>query len=396
MRYIIDDKFSGMLLREYLRGVLGLSHGTLTVLKKDPRGILLNGEHATVRAVLSAGDELSLALEDAESALQLQPVDLPVDVLYEDGACVVCSKPPFMPTHPSHGHYTDTLANALAFRYAERGVPFVFRAVNRLDSGTSGAVLVARSRAAAAIFGQAMQSGGIGKVYLALLRGEGLPDSGVINAPIARLRESIILRGVAADGDRALTRYRCICTCTVGGERCTAVLAEPITGRTHQLRVHFSHIGHPIYGDTLYPVREGLLDALTRRRETGEELPQAETEGALIDRQALHAALLCFDTPVGLTGETDDESTDGARGGAAERGRTAPRTGFAVRHGTRVRVSAPLPDDIRVLLDGETENRINEAIARCRDAGSLCGECDMDGLGSDRSADCLHRSRDEE
>lgn len=160
-----------MLLREYLRGVLGLSHGTLTALKKDPLGILLNGEHATVRAVLHAGDRLTLALEDEESASLLMPVDLPIEVLYEDGACVVCSKPPFMPTHPSHGHYTDTLANALAFRYAEQGVPFVFRAANRLDSGTSGAVLVARSRAAAAAFGHAMQNGGIGKVYLALLRG---------------------------------------------------------------------------------------------------------------------------------------------------------------------------------------------------------------------------------
>ena len=138
-----------MLLREYLRGVLGLSHGTLTALKKDPLGILLNGEHATVRAVLHAGDRLTLALEDEESASLLMPVDLPIEVLYEDGACVVCSKPPFMPTHPSHGHYTDTLANALAFRYAEQGVPFVFRAANRLRDERS------RSR-------RAEQSGGSG------------------------------------------------------------------------------------------------------------------------------------------------------------------------------------------------------------------------------------------
>lgn len=360
MQYTINDEYSGMLLREYLRGVLGLSHGTLTALKKDLLGILLNGEHATARAVLHAGDRLTLALEDAESPSLLLPVDLPIEVLYEDGACVVCSKPPFMPTHPSHGHYTDTLANALAFRYAEQGVPFVFRAVNRLDSGTSGAVLVARSRAAAAAFGHAMQNGGIGKVYLALLRGDGLPERGEIDAPIARLRESIILRGVSPDGDRALTRYRRICSCDIGGERCTAVLAEPVTGRTHQLRVHFSHIGHPIYGDTLYPVKKELLEALVRRRETGEELPStAEQEGALICRQALHAALLGFDMPQGLLGEDC---------GRAETWNNAARIG------SRICVSSPMPEDIRALLDRETEKRINDAVACCRMMGGLSSD----------------------
>ncbi len=357
MQYIINFEYSGMLLREYLRGVLGLSHGTLTALKKDPLGILLNGEHATVRAVLHAGDRLTLALEDEESASLLMPVDLPIEVLYEDGACVVCSKPPFMPTHPSHGHYTDTLANALAFRYAEQGVPFVFRAANRLDSGTSGAVLVARSRAAAAAFGHAMQNGGIGKVYLALLRGDGLSEQGEIDAPIARLRESIILRGVSPDGDRALTRYRRICSCDIGGERCTAVLAEPVTGRTHQLRVHFSHIGHPIYGDTLYPVKDELLEALVRRRMTGEALPlTAEQGGAPINRQALHAALLSFDMPQCLLGE-DHEAADAWSN--------------ASRIGSRLCVSSPMPEDIRALLDRETERRINNAVARCRMIGGL-------------------------
>lgn len=342
MQYIISEEHAGMVLREYIRGIIGLSRGALTALKQNPRGILLDGERVTVRAVLRGGDVLTLALEDAESAPTLIPSDLPLEVLYEDDLCVVCSKPPYMPTHPSHGHYDDTLANALAFRYAERGIPFVFRAVNRLDSDTSGAVLVARSRAAAAAYGSDMREGRIGKVYFALLCGIGLPSHGEINAPIARMRESIIFRCVSPDGEPALTRYRLIGTCRVSGEPCTAVLAEPVTGRTHQLRVHFAHIGHPIYGDTLYPVSEERLSALVRRRETGEALPE-KVHGGPIGRQALHAALLLFDRYGGASGE----------------------------RGERLCVSAPFPPDIDALLDPDIKEKTNRMIDLCREAGGI-------------------------
>lgn len=273
MEFTAASTHHGMTLRQLLKKELCLSTKMMKHLKFTQDGILVNGERVTVRYVLSEGDIVTLAIEDRESA-PIKPVNLPIDILYEDTEMVVPAKPADMPTHPSHDHYEDTVANALAFRYASHGTPFVFRPVNRLDRNTSGLLLVARNRPSAARMAQAMRDGNIHKSYLAVLDGEWEMTEGVIDACLHRTADSIIVREVcspdAPDADTARTEYRVLAR--ANGH--TLVEAKPITGRTHQLRVHFAYMGHPITGDDLYG-----------------------TPSPLIARHALHAHTLVFPHP---------------------------------------------------------------------------------------------------
>ena len=163
-----------------------------------------------------------------------------------------------MPTHPSHNHYDDTVANSLAYYYKLKSRPFVFRSVNRLDRNTSGAVLVAKNRISAYKLGKQMKSGGIKKTYIAIL--DGIPErkSGRIETYIRRKEESIIFREVCEkreDAKLAITDY----TVIAEGNGLSCVMATPVTGRTHQLRLHFAHLGCPILGDDLYGEPSDLI-----------------------------------------------------------------------------------------------------------------------------------------
>ena len=284
MRITIDDTLDGKTLGQLLRLELRFSTKMIKYLKYRPDGMLVNGERRTVRYLLRKGDVLELATEDAQSSPKIRAVELPLDILYEDEDLVVPAKPANMPTHPSHDHYDDTVANALAFRYEKSNTPFVFRPINRLDRNTSGLLLIARHKAAAGILTRSMQEGRIQKKYLAILDGE-MPvnDHGRIEACLHRTEKSIIVREVcspdAPDADPSVTEYRVLAV----GNGHTLVEASPITGRTHQLRVHFSHLGYPITGDDLYG-----------------------TPSDTIDRHALHARNLTFplpasDEPITLT-----------------------------------------------------------------------------------------------
>ena len=257
MQLTISEEQSGMLLRQLLKQ-LRLSSKMIRHLKFLPDGILVNGAHVTVRYVLRAGDRLTLATEDEASA-PIKPVDLPIEILYEDEDLVVPSKPANMPTHPSCDHYEDTVANALAYRYSKSGISFVFRPINRLDRNTSGLLLIARNRIAASCLSEAMQRGAIQKRYLAVLDGVLPEDRGVIDRPLHRTAQSVILREIcspdAPDASPSVTEYRVLAR----GESHTLVEARPITGRTHQLRVHFASLGHPITGDDLYGVASPLI-----------------------------------------------------------------------------------------------------------------------------------------
>lgn len=236
-----------------LRGEMGLSVSVLASLKKKPDGILLNGEHATVRYKVREGDCLSLNLSDEKQTKgDIIPVDLPVDILYCDRDVMVVNKPPFMPTHPSHDHQTDTLANALAFYFQKRGMIFVFRAVNRLDADTSGVVLIALHKTAACLLGKQMTQGKIRKEYVAILEGKIEPESDVIKTGIRRVPDSKMKREICdpafPNAALAVTRYKVLSE----NPMYSCVTAMPVTGRTHQLRVHFASRGCPICGDTLY------------------------------------------------------------------------------------------------------------------------------------------------
>lgn len=293
MRIDIDEARSGKCVLDILRGELGFSSSVITFLKNHSDGILVNGEHATVRKILSLGDVLALHYADTESDQNqtIEPVELPLKIIYNDRDILIVNKPPYMPTHPSHDHQRDTLANAVAFHFKNLKTPFVFRAINRLDSQTSGLVLLARNKISAQHLSEDMAKGRIHKHYFAVLHGKPEPPEGKIDAPIRRAEESKIKRVVCEDGARSLTRYQTL----VANDMYSAVIASPITGRTHQLRVHFSHMGNCICGDTLYGY-----------------------PCEYIERQALHAARLEFPHP---------------------------------SSGEIMTVTAPLPADIRSLCD---------------------------------------------
>lgn len=274
MRFSITETDDGISVRAFLTLRLSPSSKMLKYLKYREDGILVNGTRVTVRYVLHAGDELTLAVSDSDNAEKLEAVALDLPILYEDDDLVIPNKPADMPTHPSRDHYRDTVANALAYRYRKMGVPFVFRPVNRLDRDTSGLLLVARNKLASGRLNAAMKSGLIRKTYLAVLEGELLPDEGRIETPIRRSAHSVIVREVCEASDvgaePSVTCFRVLAR----GSGCSLVAAYPLTGRTHQLRVHFASIGHPIVGDDLYGIPSGH-----------------------IPRQALHARSLTFPHP---------------------------------------------------------------------------------------------------
>lgn len=250
MEIHIRESQNGKSILEILRGELALSSSAITFLKNREDGILLNGTHATVRKTVATGDILRLQYADTEKDLNesIVPVNLPLEIIYSDRDIIIVNKPPYMPTHPSHDHQRDTLANALAYHFKNLKTPFVFRAVNRLDSQTSGLVMVARNKISAQRLSEDMRAGKIKKSYFSVLHGCPQPPEGRINSPIRRAEDSKILRIVSDDGAPSVTQYKVI----VANEMYAAVFASPITGRTHQLRVHFSSRGNRICGDTLY------------------------------------------------------------------------------------------------------------------------------------------------
>ncbi len=291
----INRELSGKTVLWVLKCRVRISSKALSSLKAKENGITVNGRHVTVRYILSEGDLLHLGTEDtAQPSEHIIPRCLPLDIIFEDDDIILLNKPSDMPTHPSHGHLDDTLANALAYRAEQAGEAFVFRPTTRLDRDTSGIVLAAKTRLASGKLFSELSAGGFEKTYLCITVGVPEPTVGHIDAPIRRGDTGILMRVVADDGDASVTDYRVLASSRDGSMAFVAV--TPRTGRTHQIRVHMKHIGTPLLGDFLY----------------GEESP-------LLGRHALHAARLAFTHPLS---------------------------------GRRLRISAPLPDDmVRILKE---------------------------------------------
>ena len=242
----IDDKNSGLMIRDFLRN-FGVSSALLTKLKQDENGIKLNGKFAKAIEVLKSGDNLTINIKNSGKMPEKFECEN-VKVAYNDEDILVLNKPPLMPVHESRNHRGDTLANVAAC-YMESDC--AFRAVYRLDRDTSGLVLIAKNELAASKL-----AGKIKKDYYAVVSGK-FEGRGTIDLPIRRVQESIIERGVFDDGERAITHYEAIKT---DGEDTLRKLSLE-TGRTHQIRVHFSHLGAPLLGDTLYG---GNCETITR------------------------------------------------------------------------------------------------------------------------------------
>ncbi len=230
----------GELISKYFK----ISSRMLTKLKNND-GIKLNGQHITVRGRVEEGDVLALIMPE-EKSKNVVPTDLPLDILFEDEELLIVNKPKDMPVHPSLNNYTNTLGNAVMFYYKDR--PFVYRPVNRLDRDTTGIVIIAKSAYAHNSLSQQMQKNIFKKTYMAVTGVPPVPEKGIIDAPIRREQESIIKRIVAEDGQRAVTEYETISV--KNGHAVVRVILH--TGRTHQIRVHFAHIGAPLLYDYLY------------------------------------------------------------------------------------------------------------------------------------------------
>lgn len=271
LNYHITEDADSLRTEQYLRR-RGFSYQNLTQLKKMPESILINGVWSYMRTPLHSGDILTVHIRETESSPNIPPVELPLDIVYEDEDIVVVNKPAGMPVHPSLNNYRNSLANALMYYYQQQGKPFIFRCTNRLDRDTSGLTVIAKHMVSSSILSSMTARHEIGREYLAVVRGSVTPSSGTIDAPIGRTGSSLIERKIDFEhGERAVTHYHVVKE--ENGHSLVSLILE--TGRTHQIRVHMKYIGFPLDGDYLYN-------------------PDME----YIQRQALHSCRLSFRHPI--------------------------------------------------------------------------------------------------
>ena len=275
--YTITEKENNMTIGLFLRS-LGYSSQVIIALKKIPESILLNGKWEYVNRKVSTGDILAIHLNESESAPHITPVPLTLNIIYEDEDILVINKPADMPIHPSMNNHDNTLANAVAYYFQSKGIPYIFRCVNRLDRDTTGLTVLAKHMLSAGILSEQVRSRTLHREYLAIASGTSLSDSGIIDAPIARATGSTIEREVNYDtGETAITHYKVIKRDFTRNLSLISLCLE--TGRTHQIRVHMKHLGYPLIGDFVY-----------------------NPDKTYISRQALHSYRLTFTHPI--TGES--------------------------------------------------------------------------------------------
>lgn len=240
LEYTVDERFDSLKLYSFLKGFVHLSSKLIRSLKRTENGLLINGEHARTIDLLHFGDTVTVNIpEDEKTAV---PGCVMPEVIFEDDDVLVVNKPPYMPIHESHNHQGDTLANSVCGYLAKKGKQCSFRAVGRLDKGTSGLVVCALNSHAASRL-----SGNIQKTYYALATGK-FEGSGTIDKPIFRPDPMKTLRTADDRGDRAVTHWEAIET----GEELSLLKIRLETGRTHQIRVHFAFLGAPLLGDRMY------------------------------------------------------------------------------------------------------------------------------------------------
>ena len=269
----VTQEMDGRMVKGILRGELQLSYTLLKSLKWRENAILLNGQSVHVNAIVHTGDVVSVNLSERGGASTAFPFPMALDIVYEDDDLLVLNKPAGIAMHPkSTDLAAPSMATALTAYLGEGSVPHF---VSRLDKGTSGLLIAAKTGYVHDRLRRALHSDALRREYRAVAVGTVTPPDGVIEAPIGRADGSLVKRCVREDGLPSLTEYETLETC--GGF--TLLRLIPHTGRTHQLRVHLSHLGYPLAGDWLYGTEDKTL----------------------IARPALHSCELLFTHPI--TGE---------------------------------------------------------------------------------------------
>lgn len=244
----------------------------------DGGKVLVDGVKKKPSYQIREGEEISIEMDEPR-AIALEPQDIPLEILYQDSSLAVIDKPKGLVVHPAHGNWDHTLVNALLFHIADlSGINGELRPgiVHRLDKDTSGVMVVAKNDTAHRHLAEQIKEHTINREYTALVHGNIKEENGIIEAPIGRSHNDRKKMAVVGDGRHAVSHYLVL-------ERFgdyTLVRVKLMTGRTHQIRVHFSYIRHPVVGDPVYG-------------------PEKKHLG--LDSQALHASLLGFVHP--LTGE---------------------------------------------------------------------------------------------
>lgn len=272
LNYKITKEFHNKTIEQFLKAE-GFPHQVIVQLKKTTEGILLNGHWAYVSEKLSEQDILLLTLIEDINDTSIESIPMDIPIVYEDEDILIVDKPANMPIHPSMNHHEGTLANGLLYYYKNKGENFTFRCINRLDRDTTGLTIIAKHMLSAGILSRMVSKREIHRTYQAICQGC-VPEEGTIDAPIARAADSTIERCVdEQQGERAITHFRRLEY--IKDKNLSLVELKLETGRTHQIRVHMQHIGHPIIGDFLY-----------------------HPDYRYMNRQALHSASLEFIHPI--------------------------------------------------------------------------------------------------
>jgi 23S rRNA pseudouridine1911/1915/1917 synthase len=265
-----EDKDQDLDIKGIMRQHFKFSSRLRNKIKRE-KLIRLNGEQTPNWVKVDPGDVVSIKLPEEKSEFEAE--NIPIDIAYEDNDLLIINKQPYIVVHPTKGHPTGTLTNAIMYHINETNQTFKIRFMNRLDRDTSGLVAIAKNPHCQSSFMKQSQANLVEKRYVAIVKGIMPDDEGTIDLPLGRPFEDSVVRAVIPDGAPSVTHYKVLERFSKGF---TMLELELETGRTHQIRVHLSHIGYPIVSDHLYGIEEHDL----------------------IGRQALHAKKLSMIHPV--------------------------------------------------------------------------------------------------
>ena len=281
--YTIEE--NNKTIKQILKERLFISDRLLTFLKKNSLILYNNDKITNLNILARLNSTVTVDLNFEEDNNNIVPIKMDLKIIYEDEALLIIDKPAGIPVHPSILHYTNSLSNGVKYYFDSINLKKKIRPVNRLDRNTSGIVIFAKNQYIQECLIHQMQTKEFKKTYLAVVEGHLKKLNGTIDAPITGKENSIIERCVAENGEKSITHYKVLKQNFEKNYDIVECLLE--TGRTHQIRVHLSYIGHPLIGDTLYG-----------------------NNSKYISRQALHAYKVEFPITNKLTQFTSDLPKD--------------------------------------------------------------------------------------